>query len=286
MAENAFRVLTIRSAGTTAQPALYPLLSQSSREVIAWEEQDGQEDGLTQRYFRARGVTVSRIIDGAERPILRLRRLRFDVWVTAGRLVLACDRYRTSNAWQVAGPGAGFGALGLPSARADRRQGSMMVGHIRYPWIRSISPLPRRRWYGRDALIIEFAALPRTPMLLRLDLMLPLRGGELEVQAEAASADLQPDGTPPAGQAKDGSAGSRTRWLAPRAIAREITMQAIAWRKSYDFAASQPELQALAELEADAQDGRVNPDPGRAGTYRFPTCFPVSAYPWFTRKRP
>lgn len=50
MAEKAFRVLTIRSAGMTAQPALYPLLGPGRGEVIAWEPED-EGEALTKYLF-------------------------------------------------------------------------------------------------------------------------------------------------------------------------------------------------------------------------------------------
>ena len=172
MADNYFRVLTIRSAGMTAQPALYPLLSSDRGEIIDLEPLD--QPGLTERYCRASGVTVSRIIDGAERPILRVSRLKIQVYVTAGRLALACKRYRRSSALAVAGPGAGFSATGVTRFWASRRPlSSAIVGHIRYPWIRSVSAWPRRWPLGRETLVVEYAMAPRIPMLLRLDLKLP-----------------------------------------------------------------------------------------------------------------
>ena len=172
MADNYFRVLTIRSAGMTAQPALYPLLSSNRGEIIDLEPLD--LPGLTERYCRASGVTVSRIIDGAERPILRVSRLKIQVYVTAGRLGLACKRYRRSTALAVAGAGAGFSATGVTRFWAGRRPlRSAIVGHIRYPWVRSVSAWPRRWPFGRETLVVEYAMAPRTPMLLRLDLKLP-----------------------------------------------------------------------------------------------------------------
>jgi hypothetical protein len=247
MAERAFRVLTIRSAGMTAQPALYPLLSPMSEKIIAWEELDGT-GSLIERYCRASGVTVSQVIDGAERPHLRLRRLKISVYVTAGRLALACERYRTTNAWEIAGPGGGFGARGVTGARTARRQqGSVMVGHIRYPWIRSVSPRPRTWRYGRDALIIEYAMAPQIPMLLRLDLRL-------------------------------------RRGLTPQGMAMEICRLVATYWKDHGTNLP-PEVQAeFSALAERAKDGTARP--GVAGAYEFPTWYPVTAaVPFFRRPR-
>jgi hypothetical protein len=253
MANSLFSVLTVRSAGTTAQWNLYPLLSPKRKEIIAWEEQDGQMP--LRRNCRASGVTVSRIINGAERPIISLRHLRINVYVTEGRLVLACKRYRTSTAWAVAGPGTGFAAGGITTARTSRRRhGSALVGHIRYPWVRSISPQPRR-WYGRDRLIIEYSIAPRIPMLLRLDL----------------TRRLWP-----------------WRWSEPNAnlLARDICALVARWRQDYDTHRSQAEDHDLDQLVHSAAYNPIVPDPGKAEAYELPYWFDVSAnVPYLRRSR-
>ncbi len=247
MAENAFRVLTIRSAGTTAQPALYPLLSPKSGEIIAQDRED--EEGLAERYCRASGVTVSRIIDGQERPILSLRRLNVLVFVTARRLALACERYPTASVLAVAGPGSGLAARGV-TARVSRLQGSAMVGHMRYPWIRSVSALPRTWRFGRDTLAIEYSVPERTPMLLRLDLRLP-------------------------------------RGLTPVAMAAEICSRGV--RYWLDNAPDLPQevKGKLTELGRRAATDTTEPDRRRAEVYELPIWYPVTgAVPFLRRPRP
>jgi hypothetical protein len=51
-----------------------------------------------------------------------------------------------------------------------------MVGHLRHPWIRSVSALPRRWRFGRDKLAIEYSVPERIPMRLTLDLASLPRG--------------------------------------------------------------------------------------------------------------
>jgi hypothetical protein len=246
MAEQAFRILTIRTVGTTAQPALYPLLSTDGGEVIAHEELD--DEGLSQPYCRASGVTVSRIIDGAERPILRLNHLNIKVYVTAGRLALACKRYRTANAWALAGPGMGFAGRGVTSARVSRHlQGGVMVGHIRYPWIRSVSARPRTPWwYGRDTLVIEYAMGPRTPMLLRLDL--------------------------------------RRSKHTPGAMAAEICWRVVKYWQTYDRDGSRELQAALRDLARRAHADMMRRDRGKSEVYKLPAWHPVDPNVPFLRR--
>lgn len=248
MAEKPFRVLTTRTAGTTAQEALYPVLSLSNGETIAWEELD--RDKPLQRYCRASGVTVSQIVDGAERPILRLSRLKIDVYVTAGRLALVCKRYRTADALAVAGPGAAFGGMGVTSSREGRRrQGAAMVGHMRYPWIRSVSARPGRLANGRGVLVIEFSMTTQRPMLLRLDLRL----------------------IPP-----------RT----PAELAAEICQRVVDYWLTYAQDAP-PELQGtLVALSQHAATGKKNLSPRTAEGYLLPTWHPVFPSVPFLEREP
>ena len=265
MAEKAFRVLTIRSAGMTAQPALYPLLGPNRGEVIAWEPED-EGEALTKRLFRASGVTVSQITNGAERPILSLRRLKINVYVTAGRLALACERYKTADALEVTGTGTGLSARGVTSARANRRlQGSAIVGHIRYPWMRSVSPRPRNWRFGRDMLIIEFAVSPQMPMLLRLDLRLPASGRR--------TASGNPEDSPLA-------------WRTPEAMAAEICTRVVTYWQTNPNGASPAVLAAFDALGRRAAVGPLQPSPGKSETYQFPAWHPVTpAVPFLRRPR-
>jgi hypothetical protein len=265
MADKAFRVLTVRSAGMTAQPALYPLLSPSRGEVIAWEPDDGSE-ALTKRLFRASGVTVSQVVNGTERPILSLRPLKINVYVTDGRLAVACERYSTADALEVTGTGTGLSAKGFTSARTNRRmQGSAIVGHIRYPWMRSVSPRPRNWRFGRDMLIIEFALAPEKPMLLRLDMKLPGRGRS---------------------NAKGSLLDSPLAWRTPEAMAAEICTRVVTYWQTHPSDAPPTVLAEFAALGRRAAAGPLQPSPGKAETYQFPTWHPVTpGVPFLRRSR-
>lgn len=255
MGDPSFRVLTIRSAGSTAQQALYPLLSSKRGEIIVLESLD--EKGLTETYCRASGVTVSRIIDGTERPILRVSRLKIQVYVTAGRLALVCKRYSRAKALAVAGPGAGLDVTSVTGSRAGwRTRSSAMVGHIRYPWIRSVSAWPRRWPFGRETLVVEYAMAPRIPMLLRLELRLP--------QA-----------------------------LTPAMVAAEICWQVVNYWQRHDEDAL-PDVEddledALADLRQRAKadrkaPGTVQPPRDKAVVYEFPAWYPVTGSVPFLRR--
>jgi len=250
MGDPSFRVLTIRSAGTTAQPALYPLRSSNRGKIIDLDEPlDGK--GLTDTYCRASGVTVSQIIDGTEQTILRASRLKMQVHVTAGRLALASNRYSRASALAVAGPGAGLDVTGVTRLRARLTESSAIVGHIRYPWIRSVSTWPRRWRFGRETLVIEYAMAPRIPMLLRLNLRLP--------QA-----------------------------LTPALVAAEVCLRVVEYWQTHDSNAP-PDLQkALDDLGLRAAADRVaftaQPNRNKAVVYELPAWHPVTGAVPFERR--
>lgn len=209
---------------------------------------------------------MSQTINGAERPILSLRRLKINVYVTAGRLALACERYKTADALEVTGTGTGLSARGVTSARANRRlQGSAIVGHIRYPWMRSVSPRPRNWRFGRDTLIIEFAVSEQIPMLLRLDLRLPASGRD--------RAKGNPDDWPLA-------------WRTPEAMAAVLCTRVVTYWKTHPNDASPQVLAAFDDLGRRAAAGPLRPSPGKAETYQFPAWHPVApGVPFLRRPR-
>jgi hypothetical protein len=308
MAEKFFRVLTIRSAGTTAQDALYPLLnpegddliarepldkgatgttgppppSPGSGEVIAREPHDSV--GLEARYCRASRVTVSRIVDGQERPLLSLRRLKFLVFITAGRLALACRRYPAATMLTVAGPGSGLAARGATAGRVNRQPGSMMVGHMRYPWIRSVSAVPGRRWFGRGTIVIEYSVPERVPMLLRLDLR------------------SLPIGQTPAGMAAEICSRVVTYWLTNAEDLSETVrgkLAALGQRAANDLKPPEATGQAAtgqaatgAAITGTAKTGTATTGPApadrrRGAVYRLPVWYPATgAVPFLQRPRP
>ncbi len=309
MAEKFFRVLTIRSAGTTAQDALYPLLRPARGEIIAGEPQGGvttapagpspprspergeviarepdDRVGLEERYCRASRVTVSRIVDGQERPLLSLRRLKFLVFITDGRLALACRRYPAATMLTVAGPGSGLAARGATAGRVNRQPGSMMVGHMRYPWIRSVSAVPRRWRFGRDTIVIEYSVPERVPMLLRMDLRsLPIGQTPAGMAAEICSRVVRHWLT----NAMDLSETVRGKLAALGQRAADDLKRLAATGQAATGTAATGTAATGAAATGAAVTGTAPSDRRRGAVYRLPVWYPASgAVPFLQRPRP
>jgi hypothetical protein len=100
------------------------------------------------RRLRAREVSVS--VAGGE-PLLRADDIRAQVYVSDGRVAIACTRYDRGGGW-IGGPIALV--LNVVSRiRASRRsRGRMLVGHVRYPWLRGVYARNRSGLWGPELL--------------------------------------------------------------------------------------------------------------------------------------
>jgi hypothetical protein len=153
-----FNVLTIRSGLNTGDDALYPMLSDAScHELIALDDYDGPNG---QRLV-ATAVQVLQIHDGGLKTLVRLRDVSIDVYITDGRIAVACEKYDKGGGW------SGFGGVGLMVAvtanavskarAASRSRGKALVGHIRYPWLKSVGASVKTGVGTSEAIRLEYA---------------------------------------------------------------------------------------------------------------------------------
>lgn len=150
-----FNVLAIRSGLDTGDDALDPVLSDvSSPDIIDFDAYDGPN---VVRVV-ATAVCVMRVRDGGLKTLTRLRDIKIDIYITDGRLALACVKYDKGGGWVGFGTGAlvAVTANAISKARAARRsRGKVLVGHIRYPWVIVIVDI---------GLAIDAARRPRVSM--------------------------------------------------------------------------------------------------------------------------
>jgi hypothetical protein len=153
-----FNVLTIRSGLSTGNDALYPGLSDvSSAEVITLDEYDGPN---VQKLV-ATAVQVLEVQGSALKTLVKLREVKIDVYLTDGRLALACERYDKGGGW------VGFGGAGVAVAvtanlvskarAASRSRGKVLVGHVRYPWLKAIGASAKSSVGTSEAIRLEYA---------------------------------------------------------------------------------------------------------------------------------
>jgi len=152
-----FNVLTIRTGAETGDDALYPALSEPDQPgLIALDSYDGGN-------IVSIVATAVRVLEIAatSRTLIKLREVRIDVYVTDGRIALACEKYDKGGGWTGFGVGGVLVAVtanAVSKARAaSRSRGKVLVGQIRYPWVKAVGATSKTGFGTDEAIRIEFA---------------------------------------------------------------------------------------------------------------------------------
>jgi hypothetical protein len=86
--------------------------------------------------------------------LLRTADIRGQVLITDARLTVACSKFDKGGGW-VGGPVAMIALnAGSKLLAAHRRRGKMLVGHVRYPWIRAVYAQNKGGWTGAETMRI------------------------------------------------------------------------------------------------------------------------------------
>ena len=234
-----FNVLIVRSGLSAGDGALYPMLSDtSSPELIALEEYDGSHVSK----LIATAVQVCEVREGGLKTLVRLREVKIDVYITDGRLALACEKYDKGGGWVGFGGGAlvAVTANAVSKARAAHRsRGKVLVGHIRYPWLKSVGATSKTGVGSNEAIRLEYAEkLPNASVRKVIDLTLP----------KNIDATL---------------------------VAQEIARRAVAFRLANYPTMRDDERAKFAGLSQDLP--KLQPEPKKFAFVHMPTYFPVSA---------
>lgn len=233
-----FNVLTIRSGLDTGDDALHPVLSDaSSPDIIAMDDYDGPN--VTKVV-----ATAVRVLEaGSElKTLVKLREVKIDIYITDGRLALACEKYDKGGGW------VGFGGAGLLVAvtanavskarAASRSRAKVLVGHIRYPWLKSVGASSKSGFASDEAIRLEYSEKgPGGAVRKMLELTLPKN-------IDAAL------------------------------VAQDITRRAAAHRLAY-HPGMPPEQRA--EFANLSRAPRLDPPPGKFTFHQMPAFFHVSA---------
>lgn len=170
-----FDVLAIRSGLDSGDDVRYPALSDTSGPgIIAMEPYDGPN--VTR--VVATAVTVMRVGNPGLKTLTRLRDVKIDVYITDGRLALACEKYDKGGGWVGFG-GAAFlvavAANAVSKARAaSRSRGKVLAGHIRYPWLKAVGASSKSGFTSTEAIRLEYSEmLSGTPVRKLIELTLP-----------------------------------------------------------------------------------------------------------------
>lgn len=104
------------------------------------------------------------------RTVFRDRKVKIDVFVTDARFAVACSKFDKGGGWVGSG-GFMVVANSVSKARAVlRSRGRMLVGQVRYPWIRRVGSSPKTGWASEEKLVFETSAGKGGDMQLTLTL--------------------------------------------------------------------------------------------------------------------
>lgn len=170
-----FDVLAIRSGLDDGDDVLYPALSDaSSPEIIAMEAYDGPSVARVV----ATAVSVMRVREGGLKTIASLRDVKIDIYITDGRLAFACEKYDKGGGWVGFGGGGvlvAAAANAVSKARAaSRSRGKVLVGHLRYPWLKAVGASSKSGFGSSEAIRLEYSEmLSGAPVRKLIELKLP-----------------------------------------------------------------------------------------------------------------
>lgn len=104
------------------------------------------------------------------RTMLRVRKVRIDIFITDARFAIACSKYDKGGGW-VGGATTMVVFNTVSKARAKlRSRGKMLAGQVRYPWLRWVASSPKTGYASEETLILQCAAENGTAMTLTLTL--------------------------------------------------------------------------------------------------------------------
>jgi hypothetical protein len=143
------------------QSLIYPLPGVQKNTVV-FEPRDG--DSI--QSLNAKGL----LFKVGNRTLLRVRKVRIDVFITDARFALACSKYDKGGGW-VGGATAMVVFNTVSKARAAlRSRGKMLAGQVRYPWLQWVASSPKTGLSSEETLILQCAAENGTNMTLTLTL--------------------------------------------------------------------------------------------------------------------
>lgn len=221
-----YSIVAIREVGDGGDATMYPSVN------AAGELDADPEDGRSPLRFLAVGLSVGEFRAGKLTEVASLSSVRIDVVITDVRMALVCRKYDKGGGW-VGSSGATVVLNAASKIRAAvRSRGSVLVGHVRFPWLASAGYSPKSGWLDEEKVrlvVTDGTTDPKRTVLL--DLVLPKQTHSAEV----------------------------TRAIARRAAAYRLTHESL-------------EPEEAAQLRAIAEaDVLPAPEPKKFASYTMPT---------------
>ncbi|MET7280807.1 hypothetical protein ABZS29_21390 [Kribbella sp. NPDC005582] len=231
-----FNVFSTRTVGETADGAMFPALNDDGK--VGREQLDGDRS----QHLVATSIAVREVGANQTRSIMELSDIQADLFITDARLIMMCAKYDKGGGW-FGSPGMALALNAVSKVLASRRsRGTVLVGHVRYPWLSSVAFSPKQGWLDEETLRLVVRDGTASPSrLLLVDLALPKT-------ADSA------------------------------AIARAIMLRAVAYRTTHEEL-NEAEQAGFRALEAS---NPPRPQPKKFASFTMPTSWnamPSTAYP-------
>jgi hypothetical protein len=166
-------LLQIRDIGEREQAFLYPSPADGLN-AVQFEPADGPSASVAATSFSLSSTTPG----GRSSELISVAGISMAIHVTDARVIVACSRYDKGGGWRGAGLGAVFavGANVVSMARAaNRRHGTSLVGHVRFPWLQSVAYRAKTGVMSSERIVLSAEAMNSRgeTTLFDLDLSLP-----------------------------------------------------------------------------------------------------------------
>lgn len=126
---------------------LCPIPGEGTNE-IAIEPRDGSDVIAVP----VKGLTLRLNANGSSRRLGSVSDAKVTLYVTDARVAFACSKFDKGGGW-IGGVGTMVAFNSVSKVRAAmRRRGKMLVGHVRYPWLRSVGGSPKRGFGDEERL--------------------------------------------------------------------------------------------------------------------------------------
>ncbi len=141
---------TTDAPDTASDGLMYPV-ALDTPDTVALEAADGPDP----KQLVCIGFSMRPVVN--KTAMVRLTDINAALIITRARLVFACSKYEKGGGWFGVGAGALLALpanLGSKALAARRRQGKMLVGHVRYPWINGVYAKNKGGWKPHKAVAV------------------------------------------------------------------------------------------------------------------------------------
>jgi hypothetical protein len=147
-----FDVLAVRTAADGPGDGLYPVPAEQPSDTLVVLQ---PEDGRSVRCVPATAILVRDVTPSGPVQLCRLSDTTATVYLTDCRIAIGCARYDRGGGW-LGSSGPMLLLNGISTLRARMRsRGKVLVGHVRYSWLRSIGASDKQGWQDSEQVRLE-----------------------------------------------------------------------------------------------------------------------------------